>query len=75
MAEHCGVESDSTIPSEVREMVAAAFAEADRARDRARTLAEIVKVIYGLDDDARFRLSVSVHLGQGIGSSDRAGEG
>lgn len=74
MAESSGVEFDADIPVEVKELIAAAFAEADKARDRARSLAEMVKKIYGLDDDVRFRLSVSVHPGQEIGSSDRAGK-
>lgn len=74
MTESCGDSSDSKIPNDIRELIAAAFAEADRARDRARSLSEMVKIIYGLDEDARFRLTISIHSGQGIGSPDRAGE-
>ena len=72
MGHNCGVDPSTAIPSEVRELIAAAFADADRARDRARSLVEMAKVIYGIDDEARFRLSIQVIPGQGIGSPDQA---
>ena len=75
MGHSCGVDPSTAIPSEVRELIAAEVADADIARDRARSLVEMEKVIYGIDNEARFRRSIQVIPGQGVGSPDKASGG